>query len=62
MLFGVVMLLHKGASQEFQWINIWDISAISDILTTGKDIFCLGVDVFGIRVILPYHLPHLTIK
>ena len=56
------MLAHKGVSQEVQLINIWDIVAYRDVLTNGKNILELGIDVLDIRMVLLFLITPLITK
>ena len=56
------MINHKGVSKEVQWINIQGIRALSNVLTTGKCILCLGIDFVNLRNVLPCFLPPLIDK
>ena len=62
MLLGFIMIMHKGVSQEFQWINRWYLSELSDVLTTGKVILCICIYVISLRPIFPFLLTRLIIK
>ena len=33
-----IIIMYKGASQEVQRINIWDIKTLIDVLSTGNSI------------------------
>ena len=48
MLLGVSVLLRKGVSQEVQWIDRRDISALGDVFITVNDVLCPGIDLLGV--------------
>ena len=56
------MFFYKGVTQEVNWINVWDLITLSDVLTTFKDIFYLRIDVLGIRLVLSFLIPPKIVK
>ena len=51
------MVVHRDITKEIQCLYGWKLSAISDFLTTGKDILYLEVYIFGIRLGLNFLSP-----
>ena len=47
------MITHKSVSQEVQWINRWELITLIDVLTTGKGIPCLRIDVVSLGTSFP---------
>ena len=45
-LLGVIMIMQEGVSHESQWVNRWDFSSLSGVLTTVNNILCIGIDSF----------------
>ena len=56
------MIVHKCVTQEVQWIDGWDISTQSDILTSGKDIICLNIDVLRVVLLLSWFIDPIVME
>ena len=54
--------MNKRVSQEVEWINRWEIRTLIHVLTTGKGIPCLVVDVLIFSTRPPWLLLPLTTK
>ena len=59
---SVIIVVNKCVDQEVQWINKWELIEMSDVLSAGKDIICLCINVPGISFGFPFLITTLTKK
>ena len=50
MFMGVITLDYKDRTQEDQCIEVWELSALSDVFSSGKYIICLELNFISIRI------------
>ena len=61
-MFLGVIVIEKSVTQEAHYIHKWEISAPSDVWTTGKYILYLGIYVLGISIELACLIHPIIIK
>ena len=49
-LLVAAVLVHKDVTQEVQWIDRWELSALGDVLFTVNGVLCTGIDLLGLRL------------
>ena len=45
---GAAVLVHKDVTQEVQWIDRHELSALGDVLFTVNGVLCPGIDLLGL--------------